>query len=93
MTTALVVLTLNEIDGMKQVMPKIEKTWVDEIIVVDGGSTDGTIDEAIKMGLKVIPQEEKGHGGAILAGVKATNSDYIVFLVQMEIMNLKKFLN
>ena len=79
MTTALVVLTLNEIDGMKQVMPKIEKTWVDEIIIVDGGSTDGTVDEAIKMGFKVIPQEKKGHGGAILAGVEATNSDHIVF--------------
>ncbi len=79
MTTALVVLTLNEIDGMKQVMPKVKKAWVDEIIVVDGGSTDGTVDEAIKMGLKVITQEEKGHGGAILSGVKATNSDCIIF--------------
>jgi len=79
MTIALVVLTLNEIDGIKQVMPKVEKTWVDEIIVVDGGSTDGTVEEAIKMGLKVITQEKKGHGGAILAGVKATNSDCIVF--------------
>ena len=79
MTTALVILTLNEIDGMKQVMPKVEKAWVDEIVVVDGGSTDGTVDEAIKMGLKVIKQEKKGHGGAILAGVEATNSDCIVF--------------
>ncbi len=79
MTTALVVLTLNEIDGMREVMPKVKKTWVDEIIVVDGGSTDGTVEEAIKMGLKVVPQEKKGHGGAILAGIEATNSDYIVF--------------
>ena len=79
MTTALVVLTLNEIDGMKQIMPKIEKTWVDEIVIVDGGSTDGTIDEANKMGLRVVTQKKKGHGGAILEGVEVTNSDNIVF--------------
>ena len=79
MTTALVVLTLNEIDGMKEVMPKIEKKWVDEIVIVDGGSTDGTIEEANKMGLRVVIQKKKGHGGAILEGVEVTNSDHIVF--------------
>ena len=46
MSTALLVLTLNEIDGMRQIMPNIKKEWVDEIVIVDGGSTDGTVNEA-----------------------------------------------
>ena len=43
MKTTLLIMTLNEIDGMKVIMPQIDKTWIDQIIVVDGGSTDGTI--------------------------------------------------
>ena len=42
MTVSLLIMTLNEIDGMKKLMPKINPDWVDEIILVDGGSTDGT---------------------------------------------------
>ena len=78
MPVALLVLTLNEIDGMKKIMPKIDKKLADEIVIVDGGSTDGTVDEAKKMGFKVIPQKIQGHAGAIIAGVEATNSDIIV---------------
>ena len=78
MPVALLVLTLDEIDGMKKIMPKIDKKLADEIVIVDGGSTDGTIDEAKKMGFKVIPQKIQGHAGAIIAGVEATNSDTIV---------------
>tara|TARA_B100001179_G_C18514582_1_gene370095 strand:- start:88 stop:765 length:678 start_codon:yes stop_codon:yes gene_type:complete len=78
MPVALLVLTLNEIDGMKKIMPKIDKKLADEIVIVDGGSTDGTVDEAKKMGFKVIPQKIQGHAGAIIAGVEATNSDTIV---------------
>ena len=78
MPVALLVLTLDEIDGMKKIMPKIDKKLADEIVIVDGGSTDGTVDEAKKMGFKVIPQKIQGHAGAIIAGVEATNSDTIV---------------
>ena len=42
MKTTLLVMALNEIDGMKAVMPKIDPGWVDQIVVCDGGSTDGT---------------------------------------------------
>ena len=48
-TFALLVFTLNEIDGMKQIMPRIQREWVDEIFIVDGGSTDGTVDPSPTM--------------------------------------------
>ena len=80
MTTALLVLTLNEVDGIKKIMPLVKREWVDEIIFVDGGSTDGTIEEAKRMGFKVIIQKQKGHGAAVLEGVNAIKSDnFILF--------------
>ncbi len=36
MSTALIVLTLNEIDGVKNILPKIDQKLVNEILVVDG---------------------------------------------------------
>ena len=80
MTTALIITTLNEITGVKKIIPKIKKEWVDEILFVDGGSTDGTIEEARRMGFKVIIQKQKGHGAAVLEGVNAIKSDnFILF--------------
>ena len=60
--------------------PKIKEEWIDEILFVDGGSTDGTIEEAKRMGFKVIIQKQKGHGAAVLEGVNAIKSDnFILF--------------
>ena len=78
MSTALLILTLNEVDGFKEIMPHVKREWVDELIVIDGGSTDGTIEEAKKMGFNVIVQKRKGHGAAIMLGVESTKSDNIV---------------
>ena len=78
MTTAILILTLNEIDGMIKVVPKIDKNLADEILLVDGGSTDGTIEEAQRQGLRILKQKIRGHGAAILEGVNETTSDNIV---------------
>ena len=84
MKSMLMIPTLDEIDGMKQVVSKIKKEWVDEIIIVDGGSTDGTIEEAKRQNLKVLMQKTKGvsgHGGlgaAILDGFNSSDADYLL---------------
>jgi len=44
MKTTLLVMTLNEVLGMKTIMPQVSRDWCDQIIIVDGGSTDDTIE-------------------------------------------------
>ncbi len=60
MKTTLLVMTLNEIEGMKAIMPLIKREWVDQIIVVDGGSTDGTIEWAQENDYQTYVQKQKG---------------------------------
>lgn len=60
MKTTILVMTLNEIEGMRQIMPKIRREWYDQLIVVDGGSTDGTIEYAKENGYEVYVQKRRG---------------------------------
>ena len=60
MSVIVFVLTIDEIEGVSQIMPRIKKEWADRIIFVDGGSTDGTIEKAKELGFEVINQHNKG---------------------------------
>lgn len=60
MTTTLLVCTLNEIEGMKAIMPRVDRAWCEQILVMDGGSTDGTIEWAEEQGYEVHVQTRKG---------------------------------
>ncbi len=53
---------------------------VDEIIVVDGNSSDGTVAVARAAGARVVVEAQRGYGRACMAGAAATDSDIIVFL-------------
>ena len=79
MFVTVIVLTLDEIDGIKVIMPKVKKEWADEIVFVDGGSKDGTVEEATKMGYRVIHQKNRGEGNACRLGVEQTKSDFVLF--------------
>ncbi len=49
-----------------------------EIIVIDGGSTDGTVEEARREGAVAIAQEERGYGGALLKGFQTARAESII---------------
>ena len=79
MSVIVFVLTLDEIEGVSQIMPRIKKEWADRIIFVDGGSTDGTIEKAKELGFEVILQHNKGEGNACRVGTDTTESDFVMF--------------
>jgi len=60
MKVTLLIPTLNEVIGMREIMPKINRKWVDQILFLDGGSTDGTVEYARKNGYEVYVQKESG---------------------------------
>ena len=78
MKTTLFVLTYNEIEGMKAIMPRIKKEWVDDIIIVDGGSTDGTLEYAKEQGYATYVQKKKGIRHAYIEGIPLVKTDYII---------------
>jgi glycosyltransferase involved in cell wall biosynthesis len=60
MKTTLLIPTLNEIEGLRLIMPRIQRDWYDQLIILDGGSTDGTIEFAKEMRYFVYIQKEPG---------------------------------
>lgn len=70
---------LNEEQGIDGVMKRMPD-FVDEVIVVDNGSTDRTADVAKSYGAKVIQEESRGYGRAYKTGFAAATSDLIVTL-------------
>ena len=56
MSTAIIIPTIDEIDGIIEILPQINKQWAETMVFVDGGSTDGTVEKAQEMGFDVIHQ-------------------------------------
>lgn len=78
MKTTLLIPTLNEIDGMRSMLPKIKREWVDQIIVVDGGSTDGTVEYARDNNCFVLIQKTKGLFNAYREALEHATGDVII---------------
>lgn len=75
------ICTFNEEKNLPHVLLKIPG-WVDEIILVDGHSTDGTAEVAKKLRpeIKMLYQPGKGKGDALRHGMKHASGEIIVTL-------------
>lgn len=78
MKFSLLMLCLNELECLKAILPRINRDWVDEAILVDGGSTDGSIEYARGLGFTVFIQKEKGLVAGIKEGIDAAKGDVLI---------------
>ncbi len=74
---------LNEAQSLKDLLPavkaQLEMMGVShEILVVDGGSSDSTVDAAQSQGCRVLRQKEPGFGAAVREGLLAARGAYIL---------------
>lgn len=80
---AVLIPVFNERDSLPLVVAAIPAGLVDEIVVVDNGSTDGTEAIARRLPVRLVREGRRGYGSACLAGVEALAPrppDILVFL-------------
>jgi glycosyltransferase involved in cell wall biosynthesis len=80
-SVSVVIPTVNEAANLPHVLPRIPK-WIDEVVVVDSQSSDGTVEVAkrIRPDVVVIRQPRMGKGAALRAGFAAARGEIIVTL-------------
>jgi glycosyltransferase involved in cell wall biosynthesis len=77
--TSLIILTFNEIEGITALFDKIPFDKVDEALVVDGGSKDGTIEFFKARQIPVYLQDVSGRGEAFRIGCRKATGDALIF--------------
>lgn len=78
MRLAIVVPTLNEAGTIRRALPPA-LAQADEVVVTDGGSTDGTVEVAQSLGARAVCGPP-GRGGQLNRGAAATDADILLFL-------------
>ena len=78
---SVIIPALNEAENLPHVLPLIPP-WVHELILVDGGSVDGTVSVAreIYPAVRIVQQRGRGKGSALRTGFEAATGDIIVML-------------
>jgi len=78
-TITVIMPCLNEEQGVEQVLIRMPE-FVDQVLVVDNGSTDGTSEVAARYGAQVIREDARGYGRSYKTGLAAACGDIIITL-------------
>jgi glycosyltransferase involved in cell wall biosynthesis len=80
-SVSVVIPTLNEAANLPGVIPSIP-AWIDEIVIVDGRSTDDTVDVARSLSprVRVVLEPRPGKGVALRSGFAAATGDIVVMM-------------
>lgn len=91
-TVCVVIPCLNEEEPIAGVVREVLAQHVDEVIVVDNGSTDATAARARAAGARVIIEPKRGYGRACAAGLAAVRDDAIVCFLDGDGSDVASFL-
>lgn len=81
MKVSVIIPVLNEEQSIGAVLNAIPRSVAQEIIVVDNGSTDRTMQVAANHGARVVSEPARGYGNACLRGLaEVQDADIVVFL-------------
>jgi glycosyltransferase involved in cell wall biosynthesis len=81
---AAIIPVLDEEGAIGAVVAAVPRDWVDEVIVVDGGSRDRTVAVAGAAGARVIVESDRGYGRACARGAAAAVEDGVEILVFLD---------
>ena len=78
----IVIPTLNEAEAIGRVIEEVLSVGVprDHILIVDGGSNDGTVEIASKYGVRVIRQRGRGKADAIKTALDYVDTEYMLVM-------------
>ena len=79
MKKALVILTYNESEALPKIWDKIPLDAADELLAVDGGSKDGTVEFLKSKGVTVLGQPRRGRGVAFRVAAESTKADALCY--------------
>ena len=85
MDLSIILPVVNESENLRQLLPRL-KTVMErerlgfEIIVVDGGSSDGTPQTATELGARAVAERRRGYAGALETGFAEAQGDYVLTL-------------
>jgi len=75
-----VIPTLNEEEGIGQVIGELREEGYDNVLVVDGYSTDGTVKVAESNGCYVVFQHGRGKCGAVETAIENVKTPFMLVM-------------
>jgi glycosyltransferase involved in cell wall biosynthesis len=79
-----VIPALNEERSLPLVLAALPHSLIEEIVVVDNGSSDRTAAVAVEGGARVVHEPRRGYGSACLAGIAALSDVDVVAFVDAD---------
>lgn len=76
---AIVLLTLNEVQGLNALWDRIPRARFRELVAVDGGSKDGTREFLAARGVPILDQTIPGRGVAFRVAAEACHAERLIF--------------
>ena len=85
MDVSVILPVVNEAENLRVLIPRLtalldRERLTHEIVVVDGGSSDGTRETAEALGARVVAERRRGYAGAMETGFAEARGDYVLTL-------------